>query len=255
MTAFNDVAKEFYEKGIAGTLPAATDTATTAAITATTGSKAAGTAATSATLVGGIYNSTLPSPTAGQQVALQVDEKGQIRARLTGTSSTGSDGYSNSIATINGSNDPTGGTRLQGIATFVFNGATWDRQRGTTVGTAVVVKPETTGGTSGAKVFAATSTNATSVKASAGQIFGIELANNAAYAVFLKIYNKASAPTVGTDIPVRTIQIPAGGRCEISRPLGIAFSTGIAYAITKLVADSDTTTVIANDLIGSIDYI
>lgn len=118
----------------------------------------------------------------------------------------------------------------------------------------VTVATSTTGGTVAARVSAAATTNATSVKAAAGQIYGIELANNAAYAVFLKLFNKASAPTLGTDTPVRTIQIPAGGRCDISRPLGMAFSTGIAYAITKLLADNDTTAVAAGDLVGNIDY-
>ncbi len=110
-------------------------------------------------------------------------------------------------------------------------------------------------GTLGRRVISAANTNETAVKAAPGQVYGIEMANNAAYAVFLKLYNKATAPNLAVDIPVRTIQIPPGGRCEINRPNGMVFSTGIAYAITKLVADNDTTALAAADVVGSIDYV
>lgn len=114
--------------------------------------------------------------------------------------------------------------------------------------------PSSNGGTVGGKVRAQATTNATAMKTSAAQVYGVELYNAAAYPVYLKFFNKASAPVVGTDTPVWVIGIPAGGRVDISRPIGRAFSAGIAYAITKLAADNDTTAVAADDLIGSIDY-
>lgn len=110
-------------------------------------------------------------------------------------------------------------------------------------------------GESSSRVNAANSTNATSLKASAGNIGSIDVFNVAAYSVFLKLYNKASAPTVGTDTPVWTIPIAAGTGFSKSFPNGKSFATGIAYAITKLQADSDTTVVAAGDLTGSIDWI
>jgi hypothetical protein len=45
----------------------------------TVGSKAAGTAATSAQLTGCVYNSSAPTPTNGQQVAIQCDSSGNIK--------------------------------------------------------------------------------------------------------------------------------------------------------------------------------
>ena len=110
-------------------------------------------------------------------------------------------------------------------------------------------------GTTDSRVNAAATTNATSLKASAGNIFSIDVYNEAAYDVFLKLYDKASAPTVGTDTPVWTI--PIGTKTGFSRdfPRGRHFSTGIAYAITKLQADTDTTAVAANDLTGTIGWI
>lgn len=105
------------------------------------------------------------------------------------------------------------------------------------------------------RVNAAASTNATSLKASAGSILSIAVFNVAAYDVFVKFYNKASAPTVGTDTPVWTMPLKAGTGFFGPFPLGTFFGTGIAYAITKLQADSDTTVVVAGDVTGKIDWI
>lgn len=105
------------------------------------------------------------------------------------------------------------------------------------------------------RVNAAASTNATSLKASAGNIAAIDVFNVAAYMVFLKLYNKASAPTVGTDTPVWTIPLPANGAFSGDFTAGEYFSTGIAYAITKLQADADTTAVAAGDVTGRIKWI
>lgn len=62
-----------------------------ASVTATTGSKAAGTAAASAVLTGGVYNSTLPAPTTGQQTALQVDATGRLRVNASEVASGATD--------------------------------------------------------------------------------------------------------------------------------------------------------------------
>lgn len=112
-----------------------------------------------------------------------------------------------------------------------------------------------TAGNTPSRINAAASTNATSLKASAGNIDAIDVFNPAAYNVFLKLYNKASAPTVGTDTPVMTIPVQAGGGYSKTWPKGFFFSTGIAYAITKLQADSDTTVVVAGDLTGNLLWI
>lgn len=119
-----------------------------------------------------------------------------------------------------------------------------------TIPAKMAVSATANGGTT-SRINAAATTNATSLKASAGQIYTIDVFNAAAYNVFLKLYNKASAPTVGTDTPVMTIPIQAGGGFAKTWPMGLPFSTGIAYAITKLQADSDTTVVVAGDLTGN----
>lgn len=121
---------------------------------------------------------------------------------------------------------------------------------------ATLAKPSATaGGQTSSRVNAAATTNATNLKASAGNILEIDVFNNAAYAVFLKIYNLATTPTVGTSTIAWTIPIAAGTGFSRSFPRGKPYATGIAYAITKLQADTDTTAVVAGDLTGSIDWI
>lgn len=93
----------------------------------------------------------------------------------------------------------------------------------------------------------AATTNATSVKASAGELFEIIGSNTVASKRYLKLYNKASAPTVGTDTPVLTLVIPASASFSF-RFTAQYFSTGIAYAITGAAADADTTAIGSGDI-------
>lgn len=100
-------------------------------------------------------------------------------------------------------------------------------------------------------VSAAASTNATSVKTSSGGVIRFTLYNGNAAARYLKFYNKASAPTVGTDTPIWTEYLPAQSKAVIDfcgNPL--YFSTGIAYAFTTGSADSDTGALTAGDILG-----
>jgi len=100
------------------------------------------------------------------------------------------------------------------------------------------------------RVLAAASTNPTSVKASAGTVEEIVLFNTTAAALYVKFYDKASAPTVGTDTPAFTLQVPANGSVIVPAAIAKPFLNGVAYAITGAVADSDTTAVTAGSITG-----
>lgn len=95
---------------------------------------------------------------------------------------------------------------------------------------------------------AAASTNGTSAKASAGTLKNIAGYNARTSAVYLKLYNKASAPTVGTDTPVLTLYLPASTGFVFD--FSFSFATGIAYALTTGSADADTGAVAAGDILG-----
>lgn len=108
------------------------------------------------------------------------------------------------------------------------------------------------------RLISAASTNATSVKASAGQVGFIYAANLNAAVRYLKLYNKASAPTVGSDTPIATLPIPAsttGNGFTLAIPAGVNFVTGIAYALTTGAVDADTGAVAANEIFIFMGYV
>lgn len=113
---------------------------------------------------------------------------------------------------------------------------------------------QTSPATTVATVESAATTNATSTKGTPGTLYGFSLCNKSAAAVYFKFYNKASAPTVGTDVVFFKIMIPTLACRDRSFPLGSNFTLGIAYAITGLEVNSDTTAVAAGDVSGTFDY-
>jgi len=112
----------------------------------------------------------------------------------------------------------------------------------------------TAGGCSAHKTVSAASTNATSVKASAGQVYAVSANNVNAAVRYLKLYDKATAPSVGTDVPVMTLAIPAGGTITLPFPTGLAFSLGIGFALTTEATDAGSTGVSANEHVVNIAY-
>lgn len=95
-------------------------------------------------------------------------------------------------------------------------------------------------------VVSTASTNASNQKSSAGNLFELSVSNPTATAVAVKLYNKATPPTVGTDVPILTIPIAAGAIVSLSfGQLGKRFATGISLAITAAVAATDTASSVA----------
>jgi len=106
-------------------------------------------------------------------------------------------------------------------------------------------------------LISAAGTNATSVKASAGILYGLAAGNINASPRYLKLYDSATAPSVGTSVPVQTYIIPgntAGAGSNYTFTYGKAFVNGIAFAITGGIADSDTTAINANEVVVDLDY-
>ena len=96
----------------------------------------------------------------------------------------------------------------------------------------------------------AATTNSTLVKGSAARLYAAHVTNTSAALKYVKLYNKATAPTVGTDVPVCSFAIPAGWSGNIiDSVFGIAaFPLGLGWGITNGAADNDTTPVAAGDI-------
>jgi len=118
----------------------------------------------------------------------------------------------------------------------------------------VTTVPATTGGLAVYRLISLGTTNANFAKAMPGQVYAIYVNNANAAIRYLKLYNKATSPVVGTDVPVLTLPIPATGFINPNFLSGIAFSAGIAFALTTGIADSDTGAVSANEHIVHIAY-
>jgi len=105
------------------------------------------------------------------------------------------------------------------------------------------------------KRISAAGTNAEAVLPGAHTLGGYYISNaNASAFRFLKLYDKATPPNVGIDVPKITIGIPFMSAANIGLDDGIAFELGIALAMTTGVADTDATGVAANELVVNLFY-
>lgn len=111
-------------------------------------------------------------------------------------------------------------------------------------------------GTTPVAVNSAATTNGAVSKATAGQLINC-VANNASVAAkYVRFYNKATAPTVGTDVPIVVITVPASASKEIEfGSVGKRFTTGIGYSITGGATATDATAVAAGDVQLAFDYV
>lgn len=76
-------------------------------------------------------------------------------------------------------------------------------------------------------------TTVTSVKSSAGQVYGWSIHNPNAAISYVQFFNTATGSVVlGTTAPVLSIGIPANGTAQCEFIMGLAFSTAISVACT-----------------------
>ena len=232
---------------LAGALRVGTITSITNTVTVA-GAKTHNSAVPGATNVGALValaNAAAPTFTETYETLLSVDLSGRLRSMAQVYDSAG-----NAIAsatTAPGASDRGLVVRLPGTAATVGTSVPASGDSGLSV--------RATAGGSMYHLVSAATTNATSVKASAGSLLGYMLTNNHASAIrYVKFYNKASAPTVGTDTPVLIIGIPAGGSANISFATPIPFSTGIAFATTTGMANADTGAVALSEVSVGLIY-
>lgn len=112
--------------------------------------------------------------------------------------------------------------------------------------------PVAAGGAPGLKRFNTVATdNSTLVKTGPTQLLGVT--GFATAAVFLKLYNKATAPAV-TDVPTRVIYAPVGASFHLAFKDGAAFPLGLGYRVTTAAADNDATLPAVNVAGFTLDY-
>lgn len=104
------------------------------------------------------------------------------------------------------------------------------------------------------RVVCGNSTNATVVKNAPGKVYGYIVNNTNAAARYLKLYDKATAPTIGTDTPKMTIMVPSGRTETYFARDGIEFTAGISFGTTTGLVDSDNGALTANETVVHILY-
>jgi len=114
----------------------------------------------------------------------------------------------------------------------------------------------TIGFTSYYKLLSLASTNANNIKSTPATIGFMTCSNSANGSRYLKLYNKASAPVVGTDVPTFTFEIPANGHRDFVFPaMGLNFTNGLSIAMTLGVSDANNGAVTSDALVLNISFV
>ena len=105
-------------------------------------------------------------------------------------------------------------------------------------------------------VNSAASTNGALIMTGTSNVSSFYATNEGATTAYIKLYNKATAPTVGTDVPEMTIPVPdaaavSGVPGVATIPIGFhgfRFALGLGIAITRKAVYTDTTAVGAGEV-------
>lgn len=87
------------------------------------------------------------------------------------------------------------------------------------------------------------------------KIIAYQVFNSSEDPLYVKFWDTATQPTLGSDTPVKTIMVPAGGGANMSYINGANFTFGIWWSATKNPAANDTTDPDSNTLIANVDYL
>lgn len=100
----------------------------------------------------------------------------------------------------------------------------------------------------------AATTNGALIITGTSNVSAFYATNEGANTAYIKLYNKATAPTVGTDVPEMIIPVPAAvaGLAGVANPNigfhGFRFALGLGIAITRNAVFSDTTAIGAGEV-------
>lgn len=92
--------------------------------------------------------------------------------------------------------------------------------------------------------LSAANDNSTLVAAGKHNLYQITAINTTATIYYLKFYDKATAPTCGTDTPVLVLPVPfgqssAGGGFTMPMPVGARFLQGVGFCLVAGIANNN----------------
>ena len=109
------------------------------------------------------------------------------------------------------------------------------------IGTVALVPGQASGFVNKSLTVLGASTNPVSIKTTNATLGQVIVSNGTAALFWLKLYNKTSAPTVGTDVPVVTVLIPVGQTICLDYAQGSRYNAGLATSVSLNAASTDTT--------------
>jgi hypothetical protein len=112
----------------------------------------------------------------------------------------------------------------------------------------------TDGGANPFAIVSLATTNPGLVKSTPGNLYGFILSNTSTIAwAWVKLYDTTTAPVPGTDTPVAVFGLPPAQTIAKSFPVGLSFATGIGVAMTANPAPTDTTAILAGQVVGMLE--
>lgn len=96
------------------------------------------------------------------------------------------------------------------------------------------------------KYLSAASTNSNLVQTGKSSLRAGVVVNTTATVYYLKLYDKSTSPTCGTDVPKWTVPLTANAVTPLPVSDGLQFYLGLGFCITAGIADND----VANAAVG-----
>lgn len=186
--------------------------------------------------IGATYTATPPTFTTGAVGNLQMSANGSLRVWAGVNSAAGADSVANNIGFF-GRNDTSANTGPVSMASALFNGSTWDRQR--TIGdaatsisglgvAAVAVAPTSAAGQAIVPSASTVVEGNRVLKASAGNLYRL-IVNTGATAGWVGVSNTTTNPADGAVTPLICRQVAANSTLTVDyAQLPARFSTGIS---------------------------
>jgi len=105
--------------------------------------------------------------------------------------------------------------------------------------------------------LSATGTNADQNLIGAGKrvLYSLSASNANAALRYVKLYNKATAPVVGTDVPTCAFALPPNSSINLTFDAGIAFPLGLGIGLVTGAADNSATGVTAAETVVTLGYV
>jgi hypothetical protein len=120
----------------------------------------------------------------------------------------------------------------------------------------VAIGPRATGGGTGYS-YISDGTDLVNVTDGQTTLYAISCTSTDATVIYIKFYNKATAPDPSAETPVLRFAVPSmatGAGFVWSIPQGIDFATGLGFALVTGAADTDETAVTANEVMVNLVY-